>query len=303
MTDYDKLIESIYVTPKQPEEKIEKYNKVDIIIRIDSLRKERYELFRKNSKKNKRFDFCKNIDDFSSKIGITRKTYSNWKNKITFPKLENILDICNALECTLNYLLGTDDLPFTKTISDVSHVTNILPEIIETAINNQDYLDFLNFFMLPDNCAELFHNIYLFEWKNFLISNRLSDINPILLKTVQKAFDKFYLIENPNDLNVGVFKKYLREFIPSDKVCFINTKKYKNYFCVSDCFSKNLYEDFKSKCPPKNKYDYFIDYIGELTYSSLINNIYLEIQKKRISDSFMQLIDKYVTDLNPEKTD
>ena len=277
------------------------YDKSVIIKRIELLREKRKEEFKSGELK---YHFCKSKEAFALEIEIDRRTYYNWvNNKSGFPSLDNLLSICDKLECNLNYLLGTDDLPYIKTVSDASHFTNIDPRIIEYAVNNPDYLDFLNFFMLPKNCIDLFHNVYLSEWKSYLIGDKLSVIQPSFLITIQKAFDKFYSMVSPNDINVDTFKGYLREFIPSEKVIFTNSKKYKNCICVSDCFSVAQYKDFLSKCPKQNKYDYFIDYVGELSYSSLINGIYLEIHKRRIGESFMKLLEDYLEDLKHDSLD
>lgn len=73
-------------------------------------------------------------DDFCISASIERKkfedTFNSWVYKEKLPHIETIIDICNILDCEIDYLL-TEQETFTKNTENVSKTTGLSPKAIE----------------------------------------------------------------------------------------------------------------------------------------------------------------------------
>ncbi|EOU1503416.1 helix-turn-helix transcriptional regulator [Clostridium perfringens] len=275
-----------------------KYDKELIGKRIKEIRTNRFGLYKTSEeKKHKKYSYCKTQESLADKLNIERRTVGSWERCETIPSLENLINLCEILDCNIEYFLGADELPYINSVSKISYFTGINPEIISLAMENSDYLDCLNFFMLPGNCTELYHAVTLSAWKKFWINESLDKIKNPLLEIINKAFDKFYLSTPTQNINPDTFKKYLCEYLPEDKLIFTDTGDDKSYIYIKDCFSLLQYKDFKSKCNKENQYNFFIDYICSLSFNSLQNGIYLELHKKKVADKFICILNNYLNDL------
>lgn len=43
----------------------------------------------------------------AEKLGMTQKAISSWENDRTYPRMQQLLDLCRIYDCTLEYLTGT----------------------------------------------------------------------------------------------------------------------------------------------------------------------------------------------------
>lgn len=268
------------------------YDKKLICKHLKELRISRY-------KKDEKYAFCKSQESFAEKLKLERRTISSWERGKTLPSLCNLIEICNILDCNIEYLLGADEIPYINSVSKVCHFTNIKPEIISNAMDNSDYLDCLNFFMLPENCSELFEPITLSAWKKFWINENLSKIKSnFLLNLLRKLFNQFYLTTPTKDITQDMFSKFLNENIHEDMLNFTDSgNDSKKCIYVRNSLSLLAYQDFKSKCDEKNLYNTFIDFICTLCFNSFLNEIYIDLQKEKISDKFLIILDKYLHDI------
>lgn len=266
-----------------------KYDKQLLCKRLKEIRISRY-------KKDEKYSFCKSQESFAEKLEVERRTISNWERGNTLPPLSNLIDICNILDCNIEYFLGADELPYIDSISKVCHFTNIKPEIISFAMENSDYLDCLNFFMLPKTCSELFNQITLTEWKKYWINESLNKIKShYLLNLLRKIFNKFYFSMPTTDTTQDKFKKFLYENIHEEMLNFTELgDSNKNCIYVRSSLSYSGYQDFKSKCDEDNLYKSFIDFICSICFKSFLIEIHIDLQKKNISDKFLIVLDKYL---------
>lgn len=268
-----------------------KYDKIKIGNRIKEIR-----IMRKNSiLDTDKYNFCKTQELFAEKLGVDRRTIGKWENGDSLPSLEDLINMCDLLECNMEYFLGANDYPYVDTVSKCAHFTGIDPRIIDLVVKNPDFCDYLNFFMLPENCSNLFDKVTLNAWKKFWITESLSKIKEPLHNKIKKAFDKFYLSVPMSDITPECFKKFLIEFLPQNKINFWDENGDNSMIYVKNCFSTEIYEDFISNIPKENEYEYFIDYICSMTYETLKTEIYIELQKKKMSDEYILILEKYLT--------
>ena len=264
--------------------------------RLKEIRISRRKLYLKNQEENEKYCCCLTQEDFADAIGINRRTLIKWEKGKSIPSLDYLLSICNLLDCNIEYFLGADEPPYIDTISKASHFTGIKPEIIEYASRNPDYLDCLNFFMLPENCSEMFNKITLSMWKKYWIDQSLSDIKSPLIDIVKKAFKDFYSFTSFSEISIDGYKEYLIKYLPREKINFESTSKKLFLVNIKQVFSTLRYKDCIENISSDNKYDNFINYLAELTYELLTNEEFIEIQKQKVASKFIEIISLYLSD-------
>lgn len=283
-------------------DKIEIYNIKHIGERIKEIRKKRLALYDKDNVKYEKYYCCKTQDDFADALEISRKSIINWEQGYKIPPLDKLIKICQLLDCNINYFLGGNDTPYISTVAYASHYTKIDPDIISYALNNADYLDFLNFFMHPDNCKKLLEEITLTGWSQYWGQETLSKIQKPLLNTIQKAFSSFYISTPMQNISVESFAEHLSKCFTHNNIYLSDCKKGKSNTSIKSCLSEDLYFDIYSQCPKEwsedEKLKFFTNYIANLLFVPLQNSIYVELHKKKISDEFLSLLDKYIESFN-----
>lgn len=45
--------------------------------------------------------------ELATKLGMTQKAISSWEKDRTYPRMQQLLDLCRIYDCTLEYLTGT----------------------------------------------------------------------------------------------------------------------------------------------------------------------------------------------------
>lgn len=231
--------------------------------------------------------------ELADKIGVQRQAIINWENtkKTILPSVENLTDICEQLNCSMDYLLGSVDSPEIEPISKASHYSGIKPEIIRAGIDNPDYLDCINFFMNPENSSDIFNSITLNAWRKYWIESTIDEINGELKDTLIKFYDE-YIATTPYDLvNKQTYRVFLERKLPREKITLkadadsskIHIKKY---------VTLNTYQNFFTN--KEFNYTSFITYLVERTFDSLSHNMMIEIQKHKLANKFVDLFIKYL---------
>ena len=226
-------------------------------------------------------------------IGVKRQAIINWerdKNN-ALPAIENLVDLCEILDCSMDYLLGSVDSPEIEPISKASHYSGIKPEIIRAGIDSPDYLDFLNFFMHPDNCSDIFNSVTLNTWRRFWTDMSLDEINGELRDAIIKYYDEYISITPFESVNKKTYKSFLKNKLPREKISSkIETTDSK--ICIKKCVTLLTYQNFfKDK---EFNYSSFITYLVEHTFEPLSHNMMIEIQKNKLSHKFVELFTKYL---------
>ncbi len=273
------------------------YDKKILCNRIKEMRINRKGLYLKNQEENKKYYCCLTQEYFADAIGVDRRTVIKWEKGVSIPSLDYLLLICDLLDCNIEYFLGADELPYIDTIAKASHFTGIDPKIIEYASKNPDYLDCLNFFMLPENCSEIFNRITLSTWKEYWINQRLSDINSPLIDIVKNAFKDFYSFTPFEEISIEKYKEYLIKYLPIEQINFKSEPEKGFLVNIKEVFSFLRYKDCIKHISSDNQYGDFINYLAQLTYNPLTNEEFIEIQKQKIAKKFIEIISLYLSDI------
>lgn len=57
---------------------------------------------------------CMNQDQLGGLVGVSKQTISNWEHDYRKPDSDSLKELCIALGCTSDYLLGLSDMPNEK---------------------------------------------------------------------------------------------------------------------------------------------------------------------------------------------
>lgn len=258
--------------------------------RLRSLRKDRKNSYKENINNPlyEKYVCCETQEKLAEALNIERRTISSWERGSTIPSLQNLISLCNLLDCNIEYFLTDEGKPYIDSIEKSSYFTHVDPVILNTARTDDNYADCLNFFMQPDNCRELFDKITLLTWKQFWINKNLSELRPSPLKVIEKAFQRLYACTDFKKICKDQYKEYLVEYFPEENINFkdiFTDSEYKN-------FNKNI-----KNVPSVDKYSYFIDYIAKLTFQPFMDKKIAEIQKQAVSNKFIELISLYLSEL------
>lgn len=226
-------------------------------------------------------------------LHVKRQAIINWERdeKNALPTLKKLVELCEILDCSIDYLLGSVDSPEIEPISKASYYSGIKPEIIRTAINNPDYLDCLNFFMHPDNCLDIFNSVTLNTWRRFLIDMSLDEINGELREAIIKYYDEYISTTPFESVNKETYKSFLKNRLPREKISS-KAETTGSKICIKKCVTLLTYQNFfKDK---EFNYSLFITYLVEHTFKPLSHNMMIEIQKNKLSHKFVELFIKYL---------
>ncbi|MDT8715761.1 helix-turn-helix transcriptional regulator [Clostridium sp. 19966] len=271
-----------------------KYDKFVLCKRIKEIRLNRRKLYQDNSDKYEKYFCCTTQENFADSLHIDRRTIIKWEKGESIPPLDKLLDICNLVDCNIEYLLGADDMSEISPIAIASHYSKISSEIIRYGLENPDYLDCLNFFMHPDNCSELFNKFTLSAWKEFNANQSLKELKEPLTSTVIDAFSKFSAFTPINEYKKETYKKFLLSELPESKISF-SSKNVKNKISIKACLILGRYNELSLSSESDHQYEDFINYLIEYTYEPLMNKAVLEIQQSRLASAFISLFSDYLS--------
>ena len=276
--------------------------------RIKKLRKTRWAeflLFQKRCEENnvtasdidyKKYECCKNQEELALQLGVERRSVGRWERGKSCPTIENLISICELLDCSMDYLLGcSGDLPEIDPIVKASHYSGISAEIIRYGIENPDYLDCLNFFMQPENCKAIFNHVTLSAWKSYWIDSALVKIKSPFKEQLIEIFNEYNATTPFNEINKKSYEKFLRAKFPKNKKLLM-TQKTEKGIKIKGCFDTIDYSSFFQNS--EFDYDSFIKYLTENTFEPLSYNAMIEIQKSKLGNLFCDLFTQYLEELN-----
>lgn len=259
--------------------------------RLRDLRIERYSQYKQNEGNSEsayqKYKDCKNQESFGNMVGIGRQAVVSWETGDSIPSIKNLIKICDALDCSIDYLLGSGDLPEVDPISKAYIYSGIDPKIIKQCKEDTNYLECLNFFMLPENCSALFNKVTLSAWKKHWIIPKFSGIKEPLIEIIKDIFNTFNAT-TPFD---AISEKKFREFLEH---C-LSKKKTENKYDFKDYISQEIYEDFSLN--NKFMYSEFLDYLVDETFEPLSQLALIELQKIKLSHTFADLFTKYLNEV------
>lgn len=265
--------------------------------RLYELRKQRWEQYKhhQNIYPNpyERFECCKSQESLADKIDVERRTISKWESGDSMPTIDKIASLCNILECTIDYLFDNETLIGLPDAVLASHYSGISVDIIEYGQRNDDYLQFLNHFMHPDNCSALINSTTLVAWKAFLTTKNLDDIFEPLKTCITDAFHKYQALTSINEYSKENYKQYILSALPPEKITF-SPRKSDERINIKNCISTKKFNELGLSSQNSNSYPMFIKYIVDYSYEAFTTQALIDIQKEKIGKTFIRLLEKYL---------
>lgn len=233
--------------------------------------------------------------ELADAIGVKRQAIGNWEKETqkTLPSVENLIDLCKVLDCSLDYLLGSVDTPEIEPISKASHYSGISPEIIRYGIEHPDFLDCLNFFMHPQNSADIFNSVTLSVWKKFWLDSAIDKINGELKEKIIAFYDEYISITPFESINKNTYRTFLKEKLPREAITLSLTET-GSKLQIKRCVSLRIYQNFFSG--EDFNYTTFINFLVDHTFDPLSHHTMLEIQKNKLANKFVDLFIKYLSE-------
>lgn len=228
----------------------------------------------------------------ADEIGVKRQAIINWeRKKNTIPSVENLIDLCYALDCSMDYLLGSVDTPEIEPISKASHYSGISADIIRYGIEHSDFLECINFFMHPKNSASIFNSITLIAEKKSWMELSINEIKGELKERIFLICNEYILSTPPDEISKKTYKSFLEQKLPREKITLKADRTNSKLF-IKQCISQEEYQKFFLD----KQFDYasFINYLVEHTFNSLSYITMLEIQEYKLAKDFVNLINKFL---------
>lgn len=273
------------------------FNKQYLGERIHALRNKRWEQYKssEDEKSNpyEKYAFCRTQGTLAKKLGVERRAVQGWESGSNSPSVKHLVELSNIMDCNIDYFLGANENTEIAPIALASHYSGISAEIIKYGIEHPDYLDCLNFFMLPENCKSLFNDITISAWRKYWIDSCISTIKSPFKEEVIKAYDEYSAITPIHEINQEGYTKFLKEKFPEKKYT-LKAEKSKNGYSIRGCF--NPIDYMKFFYDKKLDYPKFIKYLSDNTYTQLSNNALIETQKLKLAKVFIDLFTRYLSE-------
>lgn len=232
-------------------------------------------------------------DQLATALNVSRQLIINWEKPTgtSTPSVNQLVGLCNVLDCSIDYLLGSVDTPEIGSISKAHHYSGIESEIIRYGLEHPDFLDCLNFFMHPKNSSEIFNSVTLAAWKKLRIESTINGINDELKEKLFSIFDEYISITPLETVNKKTYMKYLKQKLPMEKIT-LHADKTDSKIYIKKSVSLVTYQNFFTN----NEFNYssFINYLVNHTFDPLLHRMMLEIQKDKLAKKFADLFIRYL---------
>lgn len=261
------------------------------------LRESQYKEYLKNPdmfpEKYKDYACCVNQEALAEAIKVSRQTIIDWEKGNTCPSVENLIQLCNVFNCNPDYLFGFIKTPVTEPVSIAHYFSHISSDIIKYGLEHEDYLDCLNFFMLPENCSSLFNEVTLTAWRKFWINSSLPNIKNSFKEEILKAYEEYSAVTPINDISKKTYADFLKKRFPEKKLILkARNKENGNGYIIKGCFELIDYNSFFDD--KVFNYQKFIQYLVDTSFEQLSHNALIESQKIKLANAFVNLFTRYL---------
>lgn len=240
-----------------------------------------------------KFKHCMSQETLAEAINVKRQTVIDWEKGHTAPSIEKLIQLCSVFDCNMDYLLGFVETPITEPVSIAHYFSGIDSSIIKYGRENEDYLDCLNFFMLPENCASLFNDITISAWRNYMKTSAIVDIKSPLKEEVIKAYDEYSAMTPMHEISRTSYKSFLQKKFPRQKIV-LHKEHSENGYMLKGCFQRIIYQNFFDG--KEFNYNTFINYLVDNTFEQFSQNALIETHKIKLAKVFIDLFEKYLED-------
>lgn len=229
--------------------------------------------------------------DLANAIGVNRLAVVEWENdkNSTVPSVQNLVAVCNTLDCSMDYLLGAIDTSEIEAIAKAALYSGIKPEIIRYAKEHPNFCECLNFIMHPKNSATIFNSLTLELLKKSNIDSSIKELHGELKEKIISLFDEFIAITPPDEINQKSYKEFLKDNFPKEKIDKTESKIY-----IRKCVSQITYQNFFSG--KEFNYSTFISYLVKHTFNALFLRTTLKIKTYKLANEFTDLFTKYLNE-------
>lgn len=241
----------------------------------------------------KSFKTCTSQEALAEAIHVKRQTIIEWEKGARYPSIQNLILLCSEFKCNMDYLIGFVETPITEPVSIAHYFSNIDSSIIKYGLENEDYLRCLNFFMLPENCADLFNEFTISAWRDYIKKSAIEDIQSPLKEDVIKAYNEYSAITPIQNISKSTYKSFLKKKFPEHKIALTKTPTANGYI-IKNCFNRITYQNFYEG--KEFNYSSFINYLVEHTFKQLSQNALIESKKNILAKKFIELFEKYLNE-------
>lgn len=275
------------------------YDKNTFGQKLTELRKKRWNQYKENQNKRinpfERYACCKSQETLADALGVERRTIGKWELGTSIPTIDKVSDLCNLLECNIDYLLGAQELIGFSPSVIASHYSGISIDIINHVKEDNEYKDFLNHFMHPDNCSALINSATMTAWREYLSSTEITEIEEPLKTLVTDIFHSYRSFTPINNYSKDGFRTYLYSSLPESRISF-TPKKLDECICVSSCISSSKMKELGISNKNSHSYQIFIDYLANYSFDVLSTKEIIDIQKEYLGQSFVRMFEKYLAE-------
>ena len=275
------------------------YDKNEFGKRLTELRKEQWKKYKDNQiftiNPYEKFACCKSQETLAEALGVERRTIGKWELGTSIPTIDKVDALCELLECNVDYLLGATELIGFSPAAIASHYSNIDINIINRAIADANYRDFLNYFMHPDNCSALINAATLTTRGDFLHSTELLELSEPLRSLVVDIFQNYQSITPINYCSKDSYKQFLYDYLPESKLSF-SSRKLDERICVISCLDASKIKELDLSPQNKQSYKLFINYLVDYSFDILSKNERVTIQREHLGKAFVRMLEKYLTE-------
>lgn len=275
------------------------YDKKLFAQKLTEIRKKRWEQFKENKTKPtnpfEQYACCRSQETLAEALGVERRTIGKWELGSSIPTIDKVADLCNLLECNIDYLLGAEELIGFSSSLIAHHYSDISIDIINYVKKDGDYLNFLNYFMHPDNCSSFINSATITAWREYYSNSELTDIKEPLKKLVTDIFHNYQSYTPINKYSKKDFNKYLTSALPKSKISF-TPKKLDECIYVCSCIPDSKVKELKLSNRNPKSYQVFIDYLADYSFDILTNREIINIQKEHLGQSFVRIFEEYLSE-------
>lgn len=275
------------------------YDKISFGLRIAELREKRWKQYKDNIDKSPnpylKYSCCKSQTLLGEKLNVERRTVGKWEQGTATPSLEQVLNLCGILDCNIDYLLGANDITGFNPLSIASLYSKIDIKIIEYAQQNPDYLDFINYFMLPKNCSQLIKLVTNSGWAELNCDSSLSELIDPLKSLILDIFHSYQAFTPITQYSKETYREYVLSRIPETCLSF-SRRKLDDKINIENCISSQKYKELTLSQNNIDRYKLFMEYLIDYSYSNLSTSVLLDIQKENLSKYFIRLFENYLSD-------
>ena len=255
----------------------------------------------KELRKSKKITQSKLAEEIYRATDTGRTAVTNWENTNcqTLPDIQTLMNICNVLNCDLDYLVGGSEIESQdfQTMSDALHISK---ESINTLTDNSDYGSFLDNIINNKVFEEVLKRAHQLALNKILNDVITTSFSPDFQKRIKDLFNKYYFSVFPFDMSQENFCKYIKNSIPYSEE--FNPLKFieDNFLEDGKMFIYNSNDEFLLLCKSQ-QYEIIISSIADISYDYFISQNVVELSKQKLdimlSDLLQDAINKEANDI------